>query len=278
MKIVLMVNDQKSCNIDCGHCYLPYAGNRSPEDTLEAVINLKAQGHDVIIAGSETLVDTGYLEAYMEAGQDYLLTNGILLNHKPELFDLIEEHGIKTIQISAHFGIDKELKSVPISLVGKVATEAKYRGFDVRLATTITSKNYHDVENMCGLAYGMGADELKFIRMIQSGKAEADNENSLTQENINMFFDYVTRTRAKYDKDEFRISMHGNFGPRPGSAGESLSLRNGYCPASDGLVAIAPDGVVYGCPFLMNIPIGRYVEGRLDMKSIFQDRLACLAK
>lgn len=30
-----MVNDKASCNISCTHCYLPFTGNRSPQETLD---------------------------------------------------------------------------------------------------------------------------------------------------------------------------------------------------------------------------------------------------
>ena len=123
--ILLMVNDKKECNLSCNHCYLPYKGKRSAEETVELVKQLKEQGELVALAGSEVLTDLGYLAAYQEAGQKYLLTNGLLLLKHPEIYDQLQEHGIKEIRVSTHFGIEKGLHSVPQIVIATVIEEAK---------------------------------------------------------------------------------------------------------------------------------------------------------
>ena len=79
-----MVNSE--CNAKCKHCYLSYTGSRNPEDALDAVKRLQANGHSVIIAGSETLLNPDYLKAYQQAGQKKLLNKRKLFYKKKNLY------------------------------------------------------------------------------------------------------------------------------------------------------------------------------------------------
>src|SRR3989338_5737396 len=137
-RVVVMVNDKDSCNISCAHCFLPFTGKRSPRETLQLVDRLRNDGYDVTIAGSETLMDPGYLAAYERAGQRYLLTNGLRLKQDPGLFDALQRYGITELRMSLHFGIQEALHSVPQRIVGDVCRDAKPRGFRVLISTTIT--------------------------------------------------------------------------------------------------------------------------------------------
>jgi MoaA/NifB/PqqE/SkfB family radical SAM enzyme len=258
-----MVNSE--CNVKCKHCYLPYSGSRDPENTLETVKQLQASGHSVVIAGSETLLNPDYLKAYQQAEQNYLLTNGILLDKGNSLYELLNQHGIEKLTFSIHFGIQKDLKSVPESLVARVVQESKRRGFQTQVTTTITSANYLSIDEICDKSVRYGADIIQFDRLVQIGRGTEMESEALTAEQIAEFFGQIVEVRKKYPKEVLEIKPHGNFGPRPGSKGETLANENSYCPAGRDLVAIDPQNRVYGCPFSMhpNSVIGRYENGRI---------------
>ncbi len=276
--VILMVNDREACNMECTHCYLPYEGVRTPENVVELVKNLKDR-YRVVIAGSETLVDLGYLEAYEKAGQKYILTNGVLLAQKPEIFDELERHGIEEIWLSLHFGIQKDLHSVPEKIINDVVSQAKEKGFKVWITVVISPENYNQVNEMCAKVKKMGADTIGFLKYIKLGCANAEEREVLKGKERQEFFDLVQQARDQYAKDDLNIVLHGNFGPRKGSKGEQLAQQNEFCHAAEKIFAIDPDGNVYGCPFLMNEPIGRLTDDfRLEVSEVLCEgqRQKCL--
>jgi MoaA/NifB/PqqE/SkfB family radical SAM enzyme len=206
------------------------------------------------------------LGAYQKANQDYILTNGILLDNQPEIYDKLLEHGIKEIRISSHFGIEKSLRSVPAKIIGRVVKEAKKRDFNVQIMAMITPENYQNVKCMCKRSYGLGTDKLKFIKYVKSGRAREEERLVLTSYEKENFFDLVIETREKFNKEDLEIKLHGNFGPRKGSRGEKLAKLNKYCPAGKFFFVVDPDDIVYGCPLLMEFPIGKLVNGKIKIE------------
>ena len=279
MQVILMVNSE--CNAKCKHCYLSYTGSRNPEDALDAVKRLQANGHSVIIAGSETLLNPDYLKAYQQAGQKYLLTNGILLDRDESLYGLLKQHGIEKLTFSIHFGIQNDLRSVPESLVARVLQESKKRGFQTQITTTITSSNYSHINEMCKKSVEYVVNTIQFNRLVQIERSSEMESMVLTIEQINDFFKQIVEARKKYHKSILEIKINGNFGPRPGSKGESLAIQNNYCPAGRKLTAIDPQNKVYGCPFSMHpeCVIGKYENGQIiiDKELINGNRNTCIA-
>jgi MoaA/NifB/PqqE/SkfB family radical SAM enzyme len=279
MQAILMVNSKQECNLRCLHCYLPYGGMRTPEDALETTKQLQDHGHQVIIAGSETLVDPSYLKAYQQAGQKYLLTNGILLHRDNYLYDALQEHGIKAIRSSIHFGLEDELRSASPYTVAEVLGKAQQRGIRTEVSTTITPNNYLDVQGMCKIAKGYGVSSIQFLKMIKSGRG-IDRE-TLNPEQILEFFDLVQEARTRYSKDDLDIRVHGNFSARPGSKGEKSASRNCYCNGGKSIVAIDPDDKVYSCPFTMgpDAVIGHLNKGEIVIeRELFSNkRDRCIA-
>ena len=260
-QVVLMVNSE--CNSKCKHCYISYKGHREPANVLELVDRFHDQGYKVTIAGSETLLNREYLRAYKRVGQKYLLTNGILLLEYPEIIEELCQNGIEEIHMSLHFGIQRDLESVSEENVIQALKIAKKGRLKTIILTTITQRNYRDVLNMCEKAFLMGVDGIKFIRYIDSCGKLTDTSQKIEDYTRREFFDLIDSARDLYDKDRFKILIHGNFGPKKGSKGEQLSKCNRYCPAGIDLFAIDPNDNVYGCPFLMKFPIGRVSNGRI---------------
>lgn len=278
MKVLLFVNSE--CNANCRHCYLSYSGARNPENTLEAVKQLQSRGHEVIIAGSETLLNPDYLKAYQQAGQKYLLTNGVILDQNKSLYDLLKKYGIEELVLSLHFGMQKDLKSISENLVARVIRESKIRGFEITLLTVITSRNCNSLADMCDKAAEYGVDMWQPIRFVATGRGNGRKELNLTPDQLKAFFSEIGNLKRKY-KSVLKIRPEGNFGPSPGSKGEKLAKRNEYCPAGKSLIAIDPQDNIYACPFLMqpeNV-IGIYKDGNIIIQKELSEkrRDTCIA-
>ena len=281
--VVIMASSK--CNLKCGHCYLPYTSNRSPKDALEMVEALQNNGYNVLVAGSENLLDLDYLKSYQKAGQKHILTNGLVLEKDHSIYDELKKVGINYIILSLHFGMTEEFKSVPERTVAKVIREAKERKFLVQATTTITSKNYLAVDSMCSKGVEYGLDKLHFGRFIQMGRGESENNLALSEIQAQEFFDNLNKVRKRY-KGNLDVRVEGYFGPRPGSLGEELSKKGCYCPAGVLSFAVDPDDNVYGCPFTMgkNLVIGKYDNGKIKVdkiklvtKLLLYNRASCIA-
>lgn len=278
-KAVLMVISR--CNAKCAHCYINYDAERGPKDTLEKVITLQDQGYKVVIAGSETLLEPEYLKAYKRAGQTYLLTNGILLKQRPELYKMIQQHGITQLTFSIHFGLEGDLHSIPEWFVSERIKEAKQKGFKVQVTTVVVPENADSVIAMCEHSVEWGVDILQFNRCVPGGQGKDTGEHALSAEEIQGFFDQITEARKRFSKDQLEIRPHGSFGPRPSSKGCLLASENRYCLAGRELFAIDPKGVVCGCPFIMReeAVIGHYTNGQIVLVRglLENERHACIA-
>jgi MoaA/NifB/PqqE/SkfB family radical SAM enzyme len=259
-RIVLMVNSE--CNSGCKHCYISYKSYREPENVLKLVDIFSDRGYKVITGGSEILLNQNYLKAYERAGQKYLLTNGILLSKHPEIPEQLRKYGIDEVRISLHFGIQEELGSVPEKVAEKAIENAKKSKMKTKIFTTVTKRNYKNVSDMCKKAYDLGVNGIKFIRYIDTGNGK---QKFLTVDEAarKEFFNLIESARKQYGKEELEIEIHGNFGPREGSKGEELSKKNEYCPAGLDFFIIDPEDNIYGCPFLMQFPIGKLLDGEI---------------
>lgn len=276
--IVLMVNSECNLKPKCRDCYIPYKGQRDSKETVRLTEKLKERGYNVIIAGGETLLNPDYLESYQIAEQKYVLSNGILLFKNPEIFDVLHKKGIEKIRVSSHFGIQRYLRSVPDSIVARVVEESKKRGFTIEINTTISRENYLNVFEMCKKAYKFESSGIKFIRFLRSGNGRFCSLSTLNANEREEFFGLVDSSRKYYSKDKLEIVVHGNFGPKRGSKGEELSKENKYCPAGKTFFVISPENTVFGCPFLMSKPIGKLVEGKIEIKrELHSRRDICLA-
>lgn len=249
MEVILFLNSR--CNAGCRHCYIEYGGERSPEDAVKTVKALHSRGYDVALAGTEVLLNPKYLEAYKEAGQCHLLTNGIILDKDKSLYSALKQNGIEGLVFSAHWGMKKRIKSVSEDLVSRVIKEAKSRGFLVKIFTLVTSENCHSAAFLCEKAIELGVDILQPLRFVEAGRGKNLGELSLTPEQVEMFFRDMEAARKNTPRSILEIKLHGNFGPRPGSYGEELARQNKYCPAGMTVIAIDPQNNVYSCPFLM---------------------------
>ncbi|MDD4351578.1 MAG: hypothetical protein PHU71_01160 [Candidatus Gracilibacteria bacterium] len=276
-KICLLVNGKKECNQNCLICYLGNIGKRDPENAFKTAQNFLRQGYMVSIGGSEPILDTDYLKAYELVEQKYILTNGIALQQRPALYEILLNHGINELQLSMDFDGIKGSVGITSDILEKVIKKAKEYNFWVRIACIISPDNYLQVGRACEKAYNMGADAVYLIREMISAEEVQQRTKRFSQELRQNFFRVVDSTRKIYDKDKLEIRVHGNFGPKEGSAGELLSQTNQYCRAGKKLFIVTPDDKVYPCNYLLQHPIGELIDGKLVISKELCDgnRKAC---
>lgn len=258
-KVIIMCCS--SCNLSCEHCYISYEGNRTAEDLLDVVRNLKDK-YEIALNGAEVLTNLGYLKAYQELGQKYILSNGLAISRNPKIIDKLLEHGIESVSISYHFGIHDQISLIPSEELEEVFKKLKEKDFNFRLMTTITTKNYHMIEEMCDKAYELGAKGIYFTNFMLQGNALniEDRNLVLSDEQINSFFKQLMKCREKYKKEELLIERDAEFGRNKLSTHDNFN-----CPSICDLVVLTPDNNVYPCIFLAKPgnEIGIYQDGKI---------------
>lgn len=263
-KIILQVNSK--CNAKCRHCYVTDLGERSPEEAIKLAALFAGQADEVIIAGTEILLKPEYLKAHASIKSKAVQSNGILIVQKPELLDEMKKQGIEELHLSMHFDAQKKLNAIPDSLVEKAMAAAIAKGFNIQLNTVITKDNYLRIGEMCGKAHELGAYAIRFIRYVKAGKAASlTSPLSVSEEERQEFFRRIDDARKAFAKDTLEIKVHGNWNPRQGTRGEALAKENKYCPAGKELFIIAPNNEVFGCPFLLNYPIGKFENNEIKI-------------
>lgn len=274
---ILMLNSR--CNAKCRHCYIPYKGERDPEEALETTKKLMDNGYKVKFSGSENLLNPEYLKCYLEAGQDYILSNGIILARKTDIFSRLKDHGIKMVILSHNFDKIESLDSVFGTIVGKAVENSITNGLKVRLSTLISASNFTNVLDYCRMAREMGVSGIRFYRYMRIGNASIDRKLVIGKEQQEIFFELIQEARGWYAERELEINLAAGFDPMPGSKGEALSKENRFCPAGETLFAITPDNKVYGCPFLIDegMEIGRLIDYRIVVYKNEARRDSCIA-
>lgn len=273
---IVMVMSCSDCNVSCKHCYISYKGNFSPEELKEITLDL-GKKYNVMINGAEPLVNLDYLNAYPGIQQEQILTNGlVLVKQYDKVTKELKKHGIKKVSISYHFDMHNEFSKINKKDLELVFRKLKLDGFNTRIMTTITAKNYQFIEQYCKFAYEMGVDAIKFTNFVRQGNATQLNKNLiLTEEQRKVFFEQLNKVRSKYDKRQLLIERCGTFGKDPTRYDSKFR-----CGAGTELVVISPDKMVYPCVFLAKEgnEIGRYENGRIELfKKIRNDGKKCIA-
>lgn len=263
----------RTCNTNCGHCYLGYEGDITSTELKDTVVKL-SRHYDVDINGSEVLLNEGYFDSIKYVGQNRVLTNGIILNSNPTLIDKIKRYGIEWVCMSYHFDLHSKVSSVDFDLLKRNIELLKLKRLKIELMTTISTINYTEVLSMVNEAIKLGADCIRFTNFLKLGNAvNMNNDNLLSDEQIAIFFDQFYEAKDKYAN---QITAR-----RSGTFGRDMRKENStyYCPAGRDKVAITPDKKVYPCPFLVSkgYEIGEYYDGKILINKEFKnDGTTCL--
>lgn len=233
------------CNTSCKHCYIGYSGNYEPQKLVRR-LRLWKEKFNIVLNGTEPLLNPTYLDAYELIGQKNILTNGIVLDQKQELYSLLKEKGITKIGISYHFQSHNTLSSVPEGLIFRVISEAVHRGFSITINTTITPENYSSIIDNCIQASKLGATQIHFTNYMNHGLHNKLGSSLIISYDQRMeFFKQLSIARGIFDKEKLYISRCGTF-----ENDIYTGKDNFYCGIYEYGLAVAPDDKVYPCIFL----------------------------
>lgn len=264
------------CNVSCEHCYVSYGGNRGSKELIQMTRELSKQ-YNVMLNGTEPLMNLEYLEAYQENSQDYILTNGLLLIKQYSIItDELKKHGIDKVSVSYHFDIHDIVSKIDKKEIEELFRKLNLDKFNARILTTISSQNYKNILEYCEKALDIGANAIKFTNFIKQGHATKMDDNFiLTQEQKHAFFEQLNEARSKYSKDKLQIQRCGSFGK------DTTRKDNKFkCTAGTNSVVITPNNMVYPCIFLAKNgnEIGRYSNGIIELFEEYKnDGTSCLA-
>lgn len=254
------------CNINCSHCYVCYKGKRNPDELLELVKHLKGK-YKIMLNGAEVLTDPEYLKVYKEIGQPWILSNGLALLD-PNIIEKLKTNNITSVSMSYHFGIHDEISVVKYKQILEIIEILKANKLNFRFLTTITSKNYQLIEDMCKESYQLGAKGIMFTNFIRQGNGINLENLILTKQQLKEFFEYLKIVRSIYDKKDLIIERSGTFG-----IDEDSNNNHFCCEFGDNRVYITPDNNVYPCIFLTKpgYEIGKLINGKIMVEEKYEN-------
>ncbi|HOZ88980.1 MAG TPA: hypothetical protein PK737_01960 [Bacilli bacterium] len=264
-----------ACNNKCKHCYIPYEGNIDSEELYTLVTTLSNK-YEVILNGTEPLMNPDYLKSLKLIKQKLILTNGLVFANNLAYLDQIKaETYIQQICVSYQFELQELFGSVSLSYLDKLFPQIRARGFDLELMCTISATNFDKVLAYCEKAVALKANIIYFIEYMNQGQAVNLDENLILSEaQKEKFFELVNEARKIYDINTLKVTRSGNFGP------DNNALKNNFrCDALSNMVIITPDYKVYPCNFMIDYQneIGYYQEGKIMIKEdLASDCTQCL--
>ena len=271
-KVIIMICSD--CNMNCKHCYISYTGNRTPEELMQMVEQLKDK-YTIELNGAEVLTNLDYLPAYKLLGQHFLISNGKAIRDNPNTIPRLKENDIRSVSLSYHFGIQDKISMMTEEDLNGIIKELQDNGIQVRLMTTINSDNHNRVLEMCDRASRLGVRGIKFTKFIAQGNALHLNQNNKLQDGqVVEFFKQLGEARKQYDEKDLLIERCGTFGKDP------TGKDHFECPCMSNLVVLTPDNHIYPCVFLAKpgYEIGQYEDGKILVQSdLSWDKRKCLA-
>lgn len=202
------------CNLNCVHCYNNSGSHFSQKEnmTIKRWIDFsnylvkKGGVYETILSGGEPfLLGDAVLDIMdiLNEGRDkkrwfYLLTNGFYLTD--ERIEKLSKYRYHWLQISIdgasatyHDGFRKMQGSWERAV--KAAKKVALCGIPLKIAHCVTPYNINEVDEMCELAYSLGASEIVVGGISHSGRAYINT-------------DYLLDSK---DKDKLRIKVEDNI-------------------------------------------------------------------
>lgn len=194
------------CNIRCKHCYISFKGNFDGEELAHIVDNLSNE-FEVRINGTEPLLHKEYLQSIKKVHQTMVLTNGLVFKDNYSYIDELKIYGIDTIGISYHFDFHDDISSVKKKYLEKLFVIIISKGLDIRIMSTITSKNYKKVLEYCEFCKNLGIRKIRFTNfMLQGNATNLEKSLILTDAERQEFFEIIDKARSFYPIETLKIT------------------------------------------------------------------------
>lgn len=203
----------ENCNLMCKHCYNSsgikyFKDNMSVNKWIEfsKYITMNGGIFQCILSGGEPLLLGDNLFKIMDILHDngtafILITNGFLLT--PNIADKLSKYRFMWLQVSIDaFNAEKhdEFRKVNGSWEKAVkgAYEISKRGIPLTIAHTVTPNTLYDIDNMCDLAYELGASTIIIGEVTPSGRSNENEDIFLSYEQKNIMLQKIHDNLERY--------------------------------------------------------------------------------
>lgn len=264
------------CNLACKHCYNDSGSSHTPDimDSQKWISFAKylvQQGgiFECILSGGEPLLLGNELFDIMDVLHEdgtlfFLITNGYHLNKT--IAERLKKYQYHKIQISID-GVTPEYHDSFRQKAGswKNAVDGAFAisniGIPLKIAHCVTPYNIHDIDDMCALAYSLGASSIMVGELCLSGRAAINHDLLLSNAERECLFKKVTENLLRYKGKMLVKCSH--------SVKEGL-LRHQNSPNSGAIIRPNGDIRIDGmAPFVVgNILSGDFAE--IWTKKIFE--------
>jgi radical SAM protein with 4Fe4S-binding SPASM domain len=284
-------NFTNRCNLNCQHCYQDASANPSPGElsTEEAfdVVDQLADSSVVALSfsGGEPLIRKDFFEVarYAHGKGLYisLATNGTLITSR--VAKKLKDHGVEYIDVSLD-GASAETHDSFRGVKGSFDSAVRgiracvEAGLYTCVATTITKRNFHEVENLIRLAKRLKVRRFILFNFIPTGRGKDIVEVDLSpeereellkrlyrelvakvtgdEEGIECFATAPQLARVALQASESREAIPLAHYGRIGRSGAVLAEFIGGCGAGRIYCGINPDGKVLPCVFMEDLVVG----------------------
>ncbi|MBO5372299.1 MAG: radical SAM protein [Lachnospiraceae bacterium] len=202
------------CNLACKHCYNNSGIHNisdaiTPKKWIAFAEYLVEHGgiFECILSGGEPLLLGDDLFQIMDILHEddtifFLITNGYLLTK--EIVKKLKKYRYHKIQVSIdgstpeyHDSFRQRSGSWKKAVDGAFAVSSS--GIPLKIAHCVTPYNIHNIDDMCTLAYSLGATSIMVGELCLSGRAALNQELLLSNEQREMLANKVKENMAKYD-------------------------------------------------------------------------------
>lgn len=207
------------CNAFCRHCYNNSGENKradamTPEKWIAFSRYIVENGgvFECLLSGGEPLLIGDKLFEIMDILNDdgtifLVMTNGSLLtNEMAKRFRNYKYHWFQisidgaTAQYHDYFRQTQGSWEKAV----KAATVISGNGIPLKIAHCVTPDNLNDIDEMCSLAYSLGASSIMMGAIALSGRSKLNKKLLLSRKEKKILKDKIEENRVKY-KDKMKV-------------------------------------------------------------------------
>ena len=214
MPLTLQFELTYHCNVFCRHCYNNSGIENkkpdpmTPEKWIDFAKYLVSKGgiFECILSGGEPLTLGNSLFEIMDILHDdgtsfLLITNGYLLNE--EKIEKLSKYRYRWLQVSIdgsepeyHDWFRQKENSWKHAVEGAFMVSSA--GIPLTIAHCVTPRNLDKIDDMCELAYSLGAGNLLLGEVNLSGRTNQNKDLMLNREERNKYLEKFDKNLAKY--------------------------------------------------------------------------------
>ena len=265
------------CNFRCRHCgsdcgIAEREKDMPLEDFLAALDTIPKdcvpENFMVVLTGGEPLLRPDILEAgkaIRSRGMNWsIVSNGWLYDDEMHLKLVNAGMGAVTVSLDGLEASHEWMRGIPGSYgraIRAITAFARDPRLNSDVVTCVNKRNISELEEIYGILSGLGLKQWRLFTIIPIGRAAADPDMHLTDEEFVSLMEFIKQKRGQGGPMCVTFSCEGYLGRY------EEKVRNGrfFCHAGVNIASVLIDGRICACP---NIDRDRFAQG-----SIYQDNL-----